>query len=73
MLEEKEGNMIWKRKREKIEEPPTIIIPFRKSSFFKYLPYLKELDMPNAINCMHLEKNVFDSMIGFLLDIKGKT
>jgi hypothetical protein len=28
--------------------------------------------MPHAINCMHLEKNVFKSTIGVLLDIKTK-
>ena len=30
----KEGNMTRKRKLDKIEEPP-IIVPFKKSSFFK--------------------------------------
>jgi len=29
--------------------------------------------MPHAINCMHLEKNVFKSTIGVLLDINTKT
>jgi hypothetical protein len=29
--------------------------------------------MPHAIDCMHLEKNVFESTIGVLLDIKTKT
>jgi hypothetical protein len=29
--------------------------------------------MPHAINCMHLEKNAFESTIGVLLDIKTKT
>jgi hypothetical protein len=28
--------------------------------------------MPHAIDCMHLEKNVFRSTIGVLLDIKTK-
>jgi hypothetical protein len=32
-----------------------------------------ELDTPHAIDCMHLEKNVFDSTIRVLLDIKTKT
>ena len=28
--------------------------------------------MPHAIDCLHLEKNVFKSTIGVLLDIKTK-
>jgi hypothetical protein len=44
----------------------------KKRCFFKYLSYWKELDSPHAINCMHLEKNVFESTIGVLLDIKTK-
>jgi len=64
-----------KRKRDKLEgEPPIAPIPFKKQScFFKYLSYWKELDTPHAIDCMHLEKNVFESTIGTLLDIKTKT
>jgi hypothetical protein len=62
-----------KRKWDKMEEPPVVPIPFKKQScFFKYLSYWKELDSPHAINCMHLEKNVFESTIGVLLDIKTK-
>jgi hypothetical protein len=41
--------------------------------FLQYLSYWKELDTPHAIDCMHLEKNVFESTIGILLDIKTKT
>jgi hypothetical protein len=65
-----------KRKRADKEDPPPVrpVVPFKKHSiFFKYLPYWKELDTPHAIDCMHLEKNVFESTIGVLLDIKGKT
>ena len=29
--------------------------------------------MPHAIDCMHLDKNVYKSTIGVLLDIKNKT
>ena len=50
-----------KRKRDKMEEPPIAPVPFKK------------LDTPHAIDCMHLEKNVFESTIGILLDIKTKT
>ena len=57
-----------------MEEPPPVVVPFKKkSSFFEYLSYWNELDTPHAIDCMHLEKNVFESTIGLLLDIKGKT
>ena len=63
-----------KRKRDKMEEPPVAPVPFKKQScFFKYLSYWKELDTPHAIDCMHIEKNVFESTIAVLLDIKTKT
>src|SRR6266511_1463352 len=36
---------------------------FKKLSiFFKYLPYWKDLDIRNAIDIMHVEKNVCDSI-----------
>jgi hypothetical protein len=67
-----------KRKWGKMEEEeakhvaPTV--PFKKQScFFNYLSYWKVLDMPHAVDCMHLVKNVFESMIGVLLDIKTNT
>lgn len=41
--------------------------------FYKYLSYWKEVDTPHAIDCMDLEKNIFESRIGFLLDINGNT
>jgi hypothetical protein len=66
-----------KRKRDKMEEeakPFTRAVPSKKQScFFKHLSYWKELHTPHAVDCMHLEKNVFESMIGVLLDIKTKT
>jgi hypothetical protein len=70
---ETEGTTTRKKKRDKMEEP-SVAIPFKnKSIFFKYLWYWKTLDTPHAINYMYLEKSVFESMIGVLLDIKGKT
>jgi hypothetical protein len=67
-----------KRKRGNMEEeeaqPIKLVVSFKKQScFFKYLSYWKKLDTPYAIDCMHLEKNVFESTIGVLLDIKTKT
>ncbi|XP_066165868.1 uncharacterized protein [Oryza sativa Japonica Group] len=48
--------------------------PFKKHSiFFKYLPYWKDLVVRHAIDVMHLEKNVFDNIVGTLLDMPKKT
>ncbi|XP_052166877.1 uncharacterized protein LOC127783744 [Oryza glaberrima] len=45
-------------------------LPFNKHSiFFSYLEYWKDQEVRHAIDLMHLEKNVFDSTIGTLLDI----
>ncbi|XP_052152529.1 uncharacterized protein LOC127770763 [Oryza glaberrima] len=49
-------------------------LAFKKHSiFFRYLDYWKDLEVLHAIDVMHLEKNVFDSTIGTLLDISSKT
>ena len=64
---ETEGTTTRKRKQDKMEES-SVTVPFKKSIFFKYLSYWKTLDTPHAINCMHLENNVFESTIGVLLD-----
>jgi hypothetical protein len=45
----------------------------KKSIFFEYLTYWKEFDVRHAIDGMHVQKNIFESIIGTLLDIKGKT
>ena len=53
--------------------PPVPGVPFKKLSiFFKYLPYWRDLEVPHAIDGMHLKKNVFESVIGLLLDTSGK-
>jgi hypothetical protein len=63
----------WDAAEEEAEHAPTPI-PFKKQPcFFKFLSYWKELDTRHAIDYMHLEKNVFESTIGVLLDIKTKT
>jgi hypothetical protein len=41
--------------------------------FFKYLPYWKYLETCHSIDLMHVKKNVFDNIIGTLLDILRKT
>jgi hypothetical protein len=45
----------------------------KKSIFFEYLSYWPELDVCHAIDAMHVQKNMFESLIGTLLDMKGKT
>jgi hypothetical protein len=49
--------------------PPIKGVPFKKQSvFFWYLPYWPELAVPHAIDAMHMQKNVFESLIGTLMD-----
>jgi len=58
----------------KRDMPPIDGVPFKKMSiFFKYLPYWPEMVMRHSINGMHIKKNVFESVIGILMDIKAKT
>jgi hypothetical protein len=67
------------RKKTKDEKPrkdvkPTPGATFKKKSiFFEYLSYWPELDIRHAIDGMHVQKNMFESLIGTLLDMKGKT
>ena len=71
---ETEARTTRKRKQDKKEEPSVASVPFKKKSiFFRYLSYWKTLDTPHAIDCMHLEENVFESTISILLDFKKKT
>jgi len=46
---------------------------WKKKSIIFELPYWSKLDVRHCINVMHVEKNVCDSIIGTLLNIKGKT
>jgi hypothetical protein len=44
-------------------------VPFKKLSiFFQYLPYWPELEVPHAIDAMHVQKNVFESLMATLMD-----
>ena len=53
--------------------PPIEGIPFKKQSiFFQYLSYWLDLEVPHAIDAMHVQKNVFESLIATLIDI-GKS
>jgi hypothetical protein len=62
-------------KGQKRKKTPTLTdIPFKKKSiFFKYLPYWKDLQTCQHIDLMHVTKNVFDSMIRTLLDMLRKS
>jgi hypothetical protein len=46
---------------------------FKKRSIFWNPPYWKDLMVRHAIDVMHVEKNVYEALIGTLLDILGKT
>ncbi|WVZ05831.1 hypothetical protein V8G54_019177 [Vigna mungo] len=46
---------------------------WKKRSIFSNLPYWSILDVRHCIDVMHVEKNVCDSVIGTLLNVKGKT
>jgi hypothetical protein len=60
-------------KRKKSKKPPKDS-PFKKQLiFFRYLPYWKEFEIGLAIDIMHVEKGIFESTIGLLLDIPSKT
>jgi hypothetical protein len=59
----------WKKNKKAPKDSP-----FKKQSiFFRYLPYWKEFEIVHAIDIMHIIKDVFESTIGLLLDIPGKT
>ncbi|KAG4961006.1 hypothetical protein JHK87_037639 [Glycine soja] len=46
---------------------------WKKRSIFFDLPYWCNLDVRHCLDVMHVEKNVCDSLVGTLLNIKGKT
>jgi hypothetical protein len=62
-------------KGQKRKKTPTLTdIPFKKQSFFfKSLPYWKDLQTCYKIHLMHVTKNIFDSIIGTLLDMLRKS
>lgn len=47
--------------------------PWRKRSIFFELPYWEHNLLRHNLDNMHIEKNIFDNMLGTLLDIPGKT
>jgi hypothetical protein len=61
------------RKTRKNVKPASGATFNKKYIFFEYLSYWKKLDVQHAINVMHIQKNVFESIIDTLLEVKGKT
>ncbi|CAH9108107.1 unnamed protein product [Cuscuta europaea] len=47
--------------------------PWKKKSIFFQLPYWEKNALRHNLDVMHIEKNIFDNIIGTLLDIQGKT
>jgi hypothetical protein len=62
-------------KGQKRKKTPTLTdIPFKKRSIFlKYLSYWKNFQTCHSIDLMHVTKNVFDNIIGTLLDMPRKS
>ncbi|WVZ00727.1 hypothetical protein V8G54_026796 [Vigna mungo] len=46
---------------------------WKKKSIFFDLPYWKSLYVRHFLDVMHIEKNIFDSVIGTLLNVPGKS
>jgi len=46
---------------------------WKKMSIFFHLPYWCDLHVRHCLDVMHVEKNVCESLIDTLLNIKGKT
>jgi hypothetical protein len=46
---------------------------FKKRSIFRNPPYWKDLMVHHEIDVIHVEKNVYETLIGIFLDIPGKT
>ncbi|GAU38745.1 hypothetical protein TSUD_158760 [Trifolium subterraneum] len=62
-----------KRESSKSQKQPVVKNVWKKRSVFFDLPYWSSLDVRHCIDVMHVEKNVCDSVIGTLFNIKGKT
>jgi hypothetical protein len=66
--------MAWPKKNPDVTKkdrstPPITSIPFKKQLiFFQYLPYWLDLEVSHVIDAMHMQKNVFESLIATLMD-----
>ncbi|KAK3188767.1 hypothetical protein Dsin_028328 [Dipteronia sinensis] len=63
----REKNMKQKRKRTNNKDL------WKKKSIFFELPYWKDMLVRHNLDVMHIEKNICDSIISTLLDVKGKS
>jgi hypothetical protein len=59
----------WKRTIKNIGEDDM----WKKQSIFWKLSYWKDLAVRHSIDVMHIEKNVYESLLGKLLNTDGKT
>ena len=55
------------------KKSPTKTNIWKKRFIFFDLPYWSDLHVRHCVDIMHVEKNVCDSLISTLLNIKGKT
>ncbi|XP_056685694.1 uncharacterized protein [Spinacia oleracea] len=61
------------KKRKKTRGDEDDPVPWRKISILFQLSYWKHCSNRHNLDVMHIEKNVFDNVLGTLLDIPGKT
>ncbi|XP_058741009.1 uncharacterized protein LOC131613346 [Vicia villosa] len=61
------NNEFGKKNKKKVDGP------WKKRSIFFELPYWAQNTLRHNLDVMHIEKNIFDSIVGTLLDILGKT
>jgi hypothetical protein len=59
----------WKMTGKNTEEDDI----WKKQSIFWELPYWKDLDVYYSLDVMHIKKNVYESLLGTLLNTDGKT
>ncbi|CAN6704449.1 unnamed protein product [Malus baccata var. baccata] len=52
---------------------PTTHLNWTHKSMLFELPYWSKLKLRHNLNVMHIEKNVFDTLVGTIIDIEGKT
>ncbi|CAL2228326.1 unnamed protein product [Prunus armeniaca] len=52
---------------------PSTHMNWMHKSMFLELPYWSKLKLRHNLDVMHVEKNVFDTLMGTILDIEGKT
>ncbi|CAM8954153.1 unnamed protein product [Rhodiola kirilowii] len=69
------GDEIFQKIPNRFEKPNsrTESAPWKKRSIFFDLLYWHSLDIRHCIDVMHVEKNIYESLLGTLLNIPGKT